>query len=378
MVGPGVVSRTLIELAMARRTQIAITQYVNKMADVCLPKVNGAPMIESETSELNKTKAIPIAKAHKRNGESSAIKRIPKLIEAFKWNQKSLIVSLAEEIAMTVESAHPSVSVKIRKLVEQELHPVRLSRPDQLLDFKEATIGLVDVVLPEQVELQLRSIVKEHERQSELEHYGLAPRHKVLLYGPPGNGKTMIAEALAWELKVPFLQVKYGGLVSSLLGDTRRNVQTITEYATIGPCVLFFDEFDGIGMHRDSGSDVAEIRRVTNQLLIAIERLPWSCVLVAATNAIDHIDKALKRRFDFLIEIAKPTREIMASCAERELDRRLTLEHDVLHLANRVVASGPASLSDVVGLCREIRRDLVLNSGLGIEAIFKNYSTARL
>ena len=313
-------------------------------------------------------KPVPV-KAQKKLSEAVAIKQIPKLVEAFRWNQRNKVAEVGEEIAIAIETAHPAVAKKLRTMFSQELRPIKLNKPENLLDFEQAQHGFDSVILPVTVEDECRAIVQEHERRNDLAAYGLKPRHKVLLHGQPGNGKTMLAEALAFELDVPFLRVKYGGLIESYLGNTGKNLQEILDYAKTAPCVLFLDEFDGIGMDRNDNRDVGEMRRITNQLLISIERLPASCVLVAATNADNLLDSALKRRFDFIIEVAAPTQELKLHCASKELDPSLTPGHNVLNLAEKVAQMSLPNLSAVVGLCQRIRRDLVLNGGSGLNAI---------
>ncbi|MDO8728552.1 MAG: ATP-binding protein [bacterium] len=310
---------------------------------------------------------IPV-KVQKRLAETAAIKQLPKLIEAFQWNQKDRISVVGESIASAVEAHHPDVSKKIRSMFGKEMRQLAV-KPERLLEFEEARHGFDAVILPLEIQRECMEIVAEHNRSSDLAAYGLVPRHKVLLHGAPGNGKTMLAEALAFELSIPFLRVKYGGLIDSHLGETGKNLQSIFEYTKTAPCVLFLDEFDGIGMDRNDNRDIGEMRRVTNQLLIAIERIPSSCVLVAATNADSLLDSALKRRFDFVIEVPTPTVELRFQCARKELSPSITPGHDVLHLADRIALMDLSNLSAVVDFCKRIRRDLVLNAGAGLDTL---------
>lgn len=307
-------------------------------------------------------------KAKKRAAESAAIKQLPKLIEAFQWHQDDRIATVGESIASAIEAQHPDVSKKIRSVFGRVMRQV-VVKPEKLLDFEDARHGFNAVILPVEIQRECSAIVAEHRRCDDLAPFGLFPRHKVLLHGAPGNGKTMLAEAFAHELSIPFLRVKYGGLIDSHLGATGKNLQQVLDYAKTAPCVLFLDEFDGIGMDRNDNRDVGEMRRITNQLLIAIERLPASCVFIAATNADNLLDSALKRRFDFVIEVPSPTVELRLQCAQKELDPVITPGHDVLHLADQIALMNLPNLSAVVNFCKRIRRDLVLNSGAGIDAL---------
>lgn len=310
------------------------------------------------------------SKSLKKTSETAAIKLLPKLIEAFKWGNKQRIADIGESVALSLEIQHPSISQKIRDVFGVDLKPSNLlSKAEGLISFEDPKHGLEAVILSPDVETQCKAIIQEHHRRDDLTAYGLKPRHRILLHGTPGNGKTMLAEALAYELQIPYLRIKYSSLVDSFLGATAKNIDTILDYAKTAPCLLFLDEFDGIGMDRSDNKDVGEMRRITNQLLISLERLPSSCVFVGATNAMKLIDPALKRRFDFVIEISAPNKDLILQCAKKELDPTLTPGHDILWLTDKIAEMQLPNLYEVVELCKQLRRDLVLNKGLGLRAI---------
>jgi SpoVK/Ycf46/Vps4 family AAA+-type ATPase len=301
---------------------------------------------------------------------NSALRAIPKLVEASKLGMRDQAVEIGEEIAVLLEAGMPTVSERIRKIAKTGggLNPIATKPPEDLVDYVSVEDGFEAVVLPKNVVTEAKMITEEHARAAELAAFSVSPRHKVVLHGPPGNGKTMLARAFAAELGLPIFEVKYGGLIASYLGETGKNMQRLFDYAGSQPCVLFIDEFDTVAMARTAKGDVGETRRVTNQLLLLIDRLPARCFLVAATNLYDQIDPAVIRRFDFAIEIPSPTAEIVRACAVRELAPAMTPGHDRLDLVERIVESNPAHLSGVVGLCEWIRRDLCLAGGANIEA----------
>lgn len=306
----------------------------------------------------------------KKRAETNVIKLLPKIIEAARWGHHDTTEKIGLDIAQAIEATHPAISQKIIKQFAATLRPTRIvHRPEALVDFCEARHGLDEVLLPELIEMEMRAIVTEHQRASDLAQFKLAPRHKILLYGPPGNGKTLLAEALAMELDLPFLPVKYAGMIESYLGSTGKNLQSIFDYAAIAPCVLFMDEFDGVAIDRGDSKDVGEIRRVTNQLLILLDRLPPTCLFVAATNADELLDRAIQRRFDYVLEIPTPTRDLRELCAKRELAPSLTPGHNVSHHAEIIADLPLPNLSALVKLCQRVRRDLVLNQGAGVQNI---------
>lgn len=310
------------------------------------------------------------ARERKKVAEATAMKLLPKVIEAARWGQQDSAEKIGRDIAGIIEATHPAIAQKILKQFAATLRPTKIvHRPEELVDFCVARHGLDDVILPESVERECRAIIAEHQRAGELTRFNLAPRHKVLLYGPPGNGKTLLAEGLAKELDLPFLPVKYAGMIDSYLGSTGKNLQNIFDYAATAPCVLFMDEFDGVAIDRGDSKDVGEIRRVTNQLLILLDRLPPTCMFVAATNADELLDRAIQRRFDYVLELPAPARELRQRCAERELAISQTPGHDVTVHTNTIANLPIPNLSGLVKLCQRIRRDLVLNHGSGVEAI---------
>lgn len=305
---------------------------------------------------------------------SAAIRLLPQLVDAHTWNHRSRFEEVCSQLAAVIEPTHPAIAKKLVKV--QGMQPVPMAMPNDLLSFEQPRFGLDAVVLPAAADAECRRIIEEHARRLELLPYNLAPRHKVLLYGPTGNGKTTLAEALAYEMQIPFLRVKYGAVISSYLGDTSRQIDKILSYASSGPCVLFFDEFDGIGIDRESGSEIGEIRRITNHLLITIERLPSTCMFLAATNLMRLVDKALRRRFDFVIELPHPSTEARASVARLELDPGQTAGKDLSGLVPRLAALPLRNLDAVAKLCRSLRRDLALSDGANIEQILSLASAA--
>lgn len=312
----------------------------------------------------------PTLREKKKQAEASALKLLPKFVQACRWGNKQLLQEVSAAMADALQPQFPAIAKTISDHAKAEMKPVAIHLPEGLLSLEQAKHGLDQVILPPETEVACRAIIQEHWRHEDLKAFGLAPRHKVLLHGTPGNGKTLLAEALAHELDVPFLRVKYSGLMTSYMGETGKNLDRIMEYAKTAPCVLFLDEFDGVGLERNS-IDVGEMRRVTNQLLISIEQLPSTCVFVAATNVHSQIDGALRRRFDFTIEIPSPTVALKLRCAQKELRKELTPGHDLMHLCDRVANCTTTNLFEVVELCRRLRRDLVLNDGEGQEAILQ-------
>lgn len=172
--------------------------------------------------------------------------------------------------------------------------------------------GFHDLVLSESTLQQMRELVEEQHRAELLHSHNLKARHRVLLAGPPGNGKTTLAEALAAELMYPLLSVRYEALVGSFLGETSTRLRHVVEYAKTQRCVLFFDEFETLGKERGDTHETGEIKRVVSSLLMQIDELPDYVVVVGASNHPELLDRAVWRRFQVRLELPLPTRAQIA------------------------------------------------------------------
>ncbi|XP_037957222.1 ATPase family protein 2 homolog [Teleopsis dalmanni] len=144
------------------------------------------------------------------------------------------------------------------------------------------------------------------------ERLGIKPPRGVLMFGPPGCSKTMIAKALATESKVNFISIKGPELFSMWVGESERAVREVFRKARqVSPAIVFFDEIDAISSERaDSGSGTSVKERVLTQLLTELDGVEalHNVTIVAATNRPDMIDKALLRpgRFDRIIYVGLP------------------------------------------------------------------------
>jgi SpoVK/Ycf46/Vps4 family AAA+-type ATPase len=169
-----------------------------------------------------------------------------------------------------------------------------------------------DLVLPKEVKDISREVVQEHHRVDLLRSYNLEPRNRILLIGPPGNGKTSLAEAFASALMVPLLIVRYEGVVGTYLGETAVRLRRLLEYASTRKCVLFFDEFETLGKERGDRHETGEIKRVVSSLLMQIDSLPSHVVVIGATNHAELLDRAVWRRFQIRMTLPEPTRTRLA------------------------------------------------------------------
>jgi SpoVK/Ycf46/Vps4 family AAA+-type ATPase len=151
---------------------------------------------------------------------------------------------------------------------------------------------LADLILPAETNLICQSLIEEQQRRDLLRSYNLEPRNRLLLIGPPGNGKTSLAEAIAEALIVPLLMVRYESVVGSYLGETAGRLKKLFDYASTRRCVLFFDEFEALGQERGDIHETGEIKRVVSSLLTWIDCLPSHVLVIGATNHPELLDRA--------------------------------------------------------------------------------------
>lgn len=232
----------------------------------------------------------------------------------------------AEALAAEEQAKGHSV---LAKRLSDSLSPVRngkvmsanISRQSNLYYQITPERRLSSLFLPELVATQINELIEEQHRADLLHAYSLTARNRLLLAGSPGNGKTSLAEAIATELMVPLLVIRYDGLIGSYLGETATRLQQVIDYAKTQRCVLFLDEFETIGKERGDTHETGEIKRVVSSLLLQIDSLPDYVVVIAASNHPELLDKAVWRRFQVKVELPLPTRNqltaLVGSVAKR-------------------------------------------------------------
>lgn len=186
---------------------------------------------------------------------------------------------------------------------------------------------------------------------------GISPPRGVLLFGPPGCGKTLLAKAVATESEVNFISIKGPALLSKWVGESEKAVREIFRKAKMAsPTIVFFDEIDSLAPRRGSGfGDSGTTERVISQLLTEIDGLEMmkQIVIIAATNRPDIVDTALLRpgRFDRFVLIPPPTQKSRLKILEI-FTKEMPIADDV---DLKVLAKTLEGFSgaDIESLCRE-------------------------
>ena len=183
------------------------------------------------------------------------------------------------------------------------------------VDIPPNLIGYLKVSMPEGINDQLYYL-REHEKKlmedilrikdnvDAMKATGIRYVNSCLLYGPPGTGKTVFAGILAKRLGLPLVFINISTIISSLLGETSKRIADIFRFVNSTDCVFFMDELDTYGGPRgNTKNDVKEMARVTVAIMNEIDNLATGSIVIAATNRLEAIDNALRRRFERTVEI---------------------------------------------------------------------------
>lgn len=247
---------------------------------------------------------------------------ILRIIEGGLANDKRKIVSYSNRLADRLDQEGEfDIAKAIRKKLENNttgvltdamrVAPVDSDSRLQMVEVFPPNSLSYTLVLDPLVKTQIDEFINIIENSHRLELRGLDIAKTLLLYGRPGCGKTTLAHYVSAQTNLPLVVAKLDGLVSSLLGSTAKNIRKIFDYVSNFPCILFLDEFDAIAKARDDQREIGELKRVINSLLQNIDFMPKHCVLMAATNHPELLDRAVWRRFVQKVEVSLPSKETL-------------------------------------------------------------------
>ena len=217
--------------------------------------------------------------------------------------RKTVEAIIAEERAKSHNLLADQLMVHLRSARGPERHAQAKNRWVHAIEPRRPISSLF---LPPLAVDVCRELVEEHHRRDLLRSHGIEPRHRILLSGPPGNGKTSLAEALAYDLMADLFVVRYDAVIGSYLGETASRLAELFSEVRTRRCVLFFDEFDTLGKERGDAQETGEVKRVVSSLLLQIDALPSHVVVVTATNHPELLDRAVWRRFQIQLELPNP------------------------------------------------------------------------
>lgn len=225
----------------------------------------------------------------------------------------------ANQLAAFVAQPNQDVAKQIKAAVRRNGVPLRASGYSTSLPvdpksrsplIEEHPWPVTPAFLEENTQNVFEAFIRDAENLEKLQAHGLSGRMNMLMSGPPGTGKSLIAGHIAAKLNKPFYVVRLDSLVSSLLGDTAKNIRSVFDYVASSNGVLFLDEFDAIAKVRDDQNELGELKRVVNTLIQNIDALDDKAILIAATNHADLLDSAIWRRFPYKMQFHVPNKDL--------------------------------------------------------------------
>jgi SpoVK/Ycf46/Vps4 family AAA+-type ATPase len=269
------------------------------------------PQVEEKMATASQIKAL--LQSHVR-GDDERFITIAMQVAAHEARQGH--TKLANELKQLVDEARAKSRRELKNVVSIIQPKSELA---SILEVSQPRTKLSDLTFSDEQRRVFERIILEYRQQGKLRDHSLEPRRKLLLFGPPGTGKTATAAALAHELHLPLFTIRLDGLITKFMGETASKLRLVFEAMQKTRGLYLFDEFDAIGSDRHSPNDVGEIRRVLNSFLQFLEQDRSDSMIVAATNYKKLLDSALFRRFDDVINYALPTRAQLKSIIKNKL-----------------------------------------------------------
>lgn len=240
---------------------------------------------------------------------------------------------------------------------------------DRVVEIERPKVTFEDVGGMDSVKDEIRKkIIFPLEHQELYEAYGKKAGGGILLYGPPGCGKTLIARATAGEVNANFISVGINDILGMYLGESEQNLHAIFQKArSLKPCVLYFDEVDALGAKRSDMKQSAG-RHVINQFLAELDGVEYNndgVLILASTNTPWHLDTAFRRpgRFDRIIFVPPPDDNARSAILQLKLSGKPIGKVDYGKLVKRTKDYSGADLEAVIDIAVESKLDEAMASG---------------
>ncbi|UZR93506.1 AAA family ATPase [Chondrinema litorale] len=296
--------------------------------------------------------------------------------------QKALIINPAlEDIALEKE-----IKDSKKGNISNEPQKIKLGAEDEG-DFSDPDIekpqaGFEQVGGMEKIKSEIsKKIIYPLKHPEIYQAYGKKTGGGILMYGPPGCGKTHLARATAGEINASFISVGINDILDLYLGQSERNLHAIFEKARrLNPGVLFFDEVDALGASRSDMRQSAG-RQLINQFLSELDGVEYSnegVLILAATNAPWHLDSAFRRpgRFDRIIFIPPPDEEARKVILDIHLKNKPVEKIDFAKIAKATHRYSGADLKAIVDIAIESKLDESMEQGRPVPITTKDLMKA--
>ncbi|PKP54514.1 MAG: AAA family ATPase [Candidatus Altiarchaeales archaeon HGW-Altiarchaeales-3] len=326
---------------------------------------------EIEIGVPDKEGRIEVLQIHTRNMPKTDDVDIAEIASSTHGFVGADLAALAREAAMsTLKRVLPEIDLETEEIPSEVLEKLIVQKSDFIEAMKSVEPSALREVFVEVPTTKWENIGGLDNVKNELKEavewpikypgvfkkMGIRPPKGVLLYGPPGCGKTLLAKAAANESEANFILVKGPELISKWVGESEKGVREIFKKARqTAPTMIFFDEIDSIAPRRDSSSGGSHVtERVVNQILTEIDGVESldNVIIIGATNRQDMLDPALLRpgRFDSLILVPPPDGK-----ARLEILKVHTRDMPIKDVNLKKIAKMTSGYSgaDIEGVCRE-------------------------
>jgi len=271
------------------------------------------------------------------------------------------------------ESGDGAAAARLRKMLTETDHvlrPTSSRRTPALPVDSESRFPLVEhvslreldeppVVLADEQWHTLHEFLSIARSHSLLDANGIQGSTNLLLFGPPGTGKSRVARHIAKELGLELYVARLDGLISSFLGSTSKNIRALFDFAARTPCILFLDEFDAIAKLRGDTQELGELKRVVNSFIQNLDTLGPQSIILAATNHEGLLDSAVWRRFGYRLELGYPDAALREALWLNFSEQLPFSEKDHTLLVD---LSEGLTGSDIEEVCRRLLRLKVVNN----------------